>query len=144
MNAYKHRLKFYIDPDTPDNFRDKWEELKVKCEDENIQNIVKQIKLNCTLEQNKNLPYLDSVEGGLGGDNIQLYKQIRFRVGYDDYHDVNVFANDDYIILDQITESEAEKWRYEELDDLIQAFIKVAEIEVGLPCINGCIELIKN
>ena len=36
------------------------------------------------------------------------------------------------------------KWTYEELDDLIYAFIKTANDNVEGKCVRGCIEMVKN
>ena len=52
---------------------------KSDCESGNNRHIVEQIKNNCKLHKNKNLPYLERVEGGMGGNNNRTDKQIRFR-----------------------------------------------------------------
>ena len=118
----------------------KWKEFKSKCESGNNRHIVEQIKNYCKLQQNKNLPYLDRVEGGMGGNNNTSDKQIRFR-------DYTIWCNDpryidNDIIFDRIENTKIEKWTYSELDDIICAFIKTANYYVKAECINGCIEMI--
>jgi hypothetical protein len=82
------------------------------------------------------MPYLNSCEGGIDGDNI-IYKQLKFK-------ESNVYFryNDNDIVIDNITSSEQEKWTFEELDDLIHGFTIFANNYVGDNCIYGCIELI--
>jgi hypothetical protein len=95
------------------------------------------MKEYCKLEQNKTLPYLQREEGGLGGNDNDENKQIRFRVGI-----MTPWQRDDDIIMDQITNGENEIWTYEELDDIIYGFINYANDEImGCECISGFIEL---
>ena len=79
------------------------------------------------------------IEGSLGGNNNKLNKQIRFR----NYKLLSKHPkyNDNYTILDQITNTQQEHWTYEELDDIIYGFIKTANDFVKGECINGFIEL---
>jgi len=136
--TYIHKLRFNIDNDTPPEYMKRWKEFKLNCENGDNQNIVEQIKDNCTLKQNKLLPYLNRSEGGLGGDNNEINKQIRFR---DKKWSKIPRYKDNYIYLDEIINTETEKWTYEELDDIILAFIKTANYIVQSECVNGCIEL---
>ena len=46
------------------------------------------------------------------------------------------------IIFNQIISTDVEKWSYNELDDLIYAFIKTANYYMGTDCVSGYIELI--
>jgi len=142
INTHIHRLVFRIDNDAPEEFMDKWKDFKVKCETGDNENIVHQIKENCKLEQNKVLPYLNRKEGGLGGDDNTVNKQIRFR-DYENWSQIPRYVDND-IIFDEIINTEKEIWTYEELDDLIYAFIKTANYNVEAECVNGVIELNKS
>jgi hypothetical protein len=150
-----YKLRFRIDKDSPQEYINRWIFFKNKCESGHEENeqIVDQIKMFCKLEQNKKLSYLVCYEGGLFG----LDKQIRFRrkCAAECIKRNNI---DDDIIMGEIydmgadtetntkteTNTRPDKWTYEELDDLISAFIKVAEYYVNAKyCIKGCIEMTK-
>tara|TARA_Y100001958_G_C21158743_1_gene493154 strand:- start:685 stop:1122 length:438 start_codon:yes stop_codon:yes gene_type:complete len=139
INTHIHRLVFRIDNDAPKEFMDKWNDFKLKCETGDNEHIVRQIKENCQLEQNKNLPYLKRKEGGLGGDDNHTNKQIRFR-DYELWSQLPKYIDND-IIFDQIINTEKEIWTYEELDDLIYAFIKTANYNIEAEYVSGVIEL---
>ena len=141
-NTYVYKLRFRIDKGVPKEYIKHWKHLKKQCERGNNKQIIENIKEFCQLEQNQNLPYLLCREGGIGGDDNQVNKQIIFR---------QIFwmkqTIDNDIIMDEISDTEIEKWTYEELDDLILAFIKVIEFYIKWePCtkgsiIEGCIEM---
>ena len=144
FDRYIHKLRFFIDKDAPKEYIKRWKEFKKKCESGKNKHIVDQIKSYCKLENNKNLPYLNNSEGGMGGNNNMIHKQIRFRdrvlfsmiyQNYENYED-----ND--IMFDQIFFTDTEHWTYEELDDLIYAFIKTSNYNIKSDCVNGCIEMI--
>ena len=89
------------------------------------------------------MPYLKREEGGLGGDNNLRNKQIRFRTYFsmNDYRD-----RDDDIILHEIVSTKYENWTYDELDDLLRAFIKTANYNINstydyVSYVNGCIDI---
>ena len=138
LRTHEHKLRFKIDSDAPAEYMGKWHSLKKACETGDTFEICTEWKDNCELLQNKNLPLLDSCEGGLGGNDNKLHKQIRFRHGY-------YFApwdRDNDIIVDRVYETNGEKWSYAELDDLMMAFIKTANARLDAECVRGCIELI--
>jgi hypothetical protein len=117
---------------------ERWIELKFLCEDGQNQFIVEEIKNYCRLERNKNLPYLERTEGGFGGNNNMIHKQIRFRMSWSTQQkDI-----DNDIVMKQILNTETEKWTYDELDDLIYGFVKMANNYVKEQCVHGCIEMI--
>ena len=60
-------------------------------------------------------------------------KQIRFRIYYSD--------NDNDIILNKIESTDNEKWTYDELDDLLSAFIKTANSNIKANYVNGRIRM---
>lgn len=137
-DKYIYHLRIRIDGDAPPDFMKRWKNLKEVCEynknNKNNEDIIMLIKEICKLEQNKNLPYLNRCEGGLGGDDNTTNKQMRFRT----YR--QVMDND--IVFDNILGAGTEYWTYEELDDIVSAFIKIAETYVQAECISGCIEAI--
>ena len=140
LDTHIHKLRFYIDKDAPVNYMESWNEFKLKCEQGNNKQIVEQIKSYCKLPQNKNIPYLNRKEGGMGGNNNIINKQIRFR-------DCILWSkspryNDSDIIFDRIENTDIEKWTYEELDDIIYGFIKTVNYNIKAECVNGCIEMI--
>ena len=49
--------------------------------------------------------------------------------------------NEKDIVLDQITNTDTEKWEYEELDDLIYAFTKTFNFILKRECVTGVIEM---
>ena len=115
-------IRFKLDNDAPKDFIKKWLELKNKCEtltktDSRKETIDAWLKY-CKLQSNKNLPFLDRCELGIGGKN----KQMRFR----QRSEQKPFLDND-IIIDQIYNIDEEKWNLEELQDLINAFNKFAE-----------------
>ena len=98
------------------------------------------MKTYCKLEQNKNIPILRREEGGIGGDNNIINKQIRFVRLYTNMP-LPLNYNDKDIVLDQISSTDIEKWSYDELDDLICAFTKTFNYFLGTDCVNGSIEM---
>jgi len=139
LNTHNHRLVFSIDNDAPEEYMKRWKEFKLKCESGNNKYIIEQIKDYCKLEKNKTMPYLNRNEGGMGGNNNIIHKQIRFRQCYS-WSGLSKYV-DNNIIFDQIVNTEQEKWTYDELDDLIYAFIKTANYNVKAECVNGYIEM---
>ena len=123
-------MRFRIDFDASNKYIEKWNKLKQECENTDNKITVEEIKNNCKLESNKNLPYLERCEGGLGDNN----KQIRFRIKESIKYD-----ND---ILLKVENTKFEKWMYEELDDIIYSFVKVLNKRLNTKCVNGYIEII--
>ena len=140
LDTHEHKLCFRIDANAPPDYMKRWKTFKQKCESGENELIVEQIKGYCKLKQNKNLPYLNRCEGGMGGNNNVIHKQIRFRQdrGENDYR----YLKDNAIIIDRVYNTETEKWTYDELDDLIYAFIKTACYNVQADCVKGCIEMV--
>jgi hypothetical protein len=130
-------LRFKIDGDAPQEYIDKWLKLKFKCENGENKEIVEDWLYNCKLQSVKNMPYLNRCEGGIGGDNNLINKQLRFR----EKQLYSMYIDND-IVIDNIISSEQEKWILEELYDLIRGFRRIANNYVGADCIKGCIEMI--
>lgn len=139
LNTHIYKLIFYIDKDVPSEYMKRWNEFKTKCENGDNKHIVEQVKSNCKLNINKDFPYLERTEGGLGGNDNLANKQIRFR-GYFGNNDGR-YKKDNDIILQEITSTDNEKWTYGELDDLLRAFIKTAIFNVKTDCVNGYIAI---
>lgn len=137
LNTHIHELRFYIDNNAPPEYMERWMDLKIKCENGDNKHIVEQLQSYCKLNTNKDLPYLNRAEGGLGGNDNLSNKQIRFRSnwGKNDYK----YKKDNDIILHEIISADNERWTYDELDDLLRAFIKTANFNIKADCINGCI-----
>jgi hypothetical protein len=131
------QLRFRIDSDAPQEYINRWLNLKSICEDGNNKEIVEDWLKNCTIESIKNMPYLERCEGGIGDDNIKN-KQIRFRKKQQKYS----WELDNDIVFDNIISGENEKWTLDELDDLIRGFRIIANEYVEADCIKGCIEMI--
>ena len=136
-NITNMQIKFTIDNDAPEDFIKLWEELKNKCEGRIKTDCKKQIIDSwlkyCKIETNKNLPLLNRCELGIGGNDNIKNKQIRFR------NRCKKLDND--IIIDQIYNTDYEKWNFEELHDLINAFKVFAEDYINSK--GGINELIK-
>jgi len=137
LTTHHHQLVFRIDTDAPTEYMKRWKAFKLSCEEGGKEKIVEQIKFYCKLENTKKLPYLDRAEGGMGGGNNTIHKQLRFRKKK--WCSVPRYVDD--IIIDQIYSTELEKWTYDELDDIIYAFIQMANDKVQGQCVRGCIEL---
>jgi hypothetical protein len=111
----------------------RWKKLKYDCDNGNNEYIVEKMKTYCKLESNKTIPYLQRTEGGFGGNDNIMNKQIRFRICWSNI--------DNDIILDQVDNTETEKWTYDELDDIIRALTKTFNYFVESECVNGVIEI---
>ena len=136
LDTHTYELCFKLDLDAPNKYIKKWNEIKYESETTDNKYLVEEIKNNCKLESNKNLPYLERVEGGLGGNNNQINKQIRFRFNFNS----NKLDND--ILLSVLnSDLKIEKWTYEELDDILRSFIIVLNKRMSCKGVNGCIEI---
>ena len=136
LDTHIYKLRFKLDFDATEKYIEKWNKIKKESETTDNEYLVEEIKNNCKLESNKNLPYLQRNEGGLGGDNNQNNKQIRFRFN------CNSYKFDDDILLSVLnSDLKNEKWSYEELDDILRSFIKVLNKKMSCNCVDGCIEI---
>ena len=139
MHSGVHKLRFKIDSDAPAECMVRWAAFKQQCENGNNRHIAQQMVLNCELEQNARLPWLDRKEGGLGGNVNAIHKQVRFR-DYRLWSKLPRYCDND-IVFDRIDSTAAETWTYAELDDLVRAFVKTASRHVGAQIVDGCIEI---
>lgn len=134
LETHRHILRFRLDNDAPNKYIVMWKSIKNEVENSNNLCIVDKIKEKCKLTSNKNLLYLQRTEGGLGGNNNNVDKQIRFRTKTLIKHD-----ND---ICMFVLNTNMQKWSYDELDDIIRSLIKVLNEKMKCECINGCIEIV--
>ena len=141
LDTHIHKLRFRIDTDAPRVYMNRWKKLKYDCDNGNNEYIVETMKTYCKLESNKTIPYLHRAEGGFGGDDNRMNKQIRFSLRCWNKCPRSI-TND--IILDQVYNTETEKWTYDELDDIIRALIKTFNYIVERECVNGVIEISKD
>lgn len=130
-------LRFKINSDASQLLIDKYKKLKSICENGENKEIVEDWLQNCKIESVKKLPYLKRSEGGIGGNNNQKNKQLRFRK-----EQKYSWKIDNDIVFDNIISGENEKWSLEELDDLIRGFRRIANNYVGENCIEGHIEMV--
>jgi hypothetical protein len=135
-NTHTISLRFKIDNDASQKYINNWINFKNICESGNNKEIVIKWLFNCRINSVKNIPYLLRCEGGIGGCNNLIHKQIRFRQHL-------VYLNDNDIVLN-IYNSDKEEWLLEELDDLIRAFIITANNTICAECVSGCIEIVSN
>lgn len=133
LDTHIYKLRFRIDTDAPTDYMNRWKKLKYDCDNGDNKYIVEEMKTYCKLESNKTLPYLQRTEGGFGGNDNIMNKQIRFRICWSNI--------DNDIILDQVDNTETEKWTYDELDDIIRALTKTFNYFVESECVNGVIEI---
>ena len=139
-NSTNMIIKFTIDNNAPKDFIKLWKELKNKCETWTKNDCRKEIINSwlkyCKIETNKNLPFLDRCELSIGGNDNIKNKQIRFRQRVEQ----KSFSDND-IIIDQIYNTDYEKWTFQELHDIINAFKVYASNYINLKGgINGSIE----
>lgn len=143
LESHIHKLRFRIDKDATADCIQKWNTFKMKCEgggDNENEPIVERMKKYCQLDMNKQMPYLRRLEGGIGGNDNIIHKQIRFR----NYKKLSVLPRyrDSDIVFDRIESTTNEQWTYAELDDLIQAFEQTANHYLQADYVRGCIEMV--
>ena len=139
FDTHHCNLRIKLDRDAPEKYICKWKKIKKQCEDGENMDIVEEIKYYCKIESNKNLPYLNRIEGGMGGNNNKTDKQIRFR--HVMINSMSFYMNDDDIVL-KVDNSDIEKWSIEELDDIIYGLIKTINKKFNTECVKGCIEFV--
>ena len=148
LKTHKYQLRIRIDSDAPYLFLNKWFYLRKKIETETEYNEMccNDVLKYCKLETNKNLKKSNACEGGFCCNcaNINC-KQIRFRMMLFEH---TYLDNTNDIVLD-VFDSNIHKWTIEELDDLIDSFVKVCSKYLNTntsgnaKCVNGCIEMIR-
>jgi hypothetical protein len=100
LDTHIYKLRFRINTDAPTDYMNRWKKLKYDCDNGNNKYIIEKMKKYCKLESNKTLPYLQRAEGGFGGNDNIMNKQIRFRICWCNSNNSQISDND--IILDQV------------------------------------------
>ena len=129
-------INFTLNPFSCNEARECWKKFKESI-DKNFEFrdiLIKEWLHNCKINSNKNLPILQRFEGGMGGNDNKINKQIRF------YKDRNNKATE-YNIIFYVYNAEEEKWTLQELDDLTYGFGKC--LKERYFNVNCCIELSK-
>jgi len=75
-DKYSYSLVFKINKNSPDEIISKWKDIKEMCESGCNENIVIEWLKKCDKESIKNLPYLNRSEGGIGGEDNELNRQM--------------------------------------------------------------------
>lgn len=79
----------------------------------------------CKLNSNKNLPWLNRAEGGLGGDDNNKHKQIRFS---EDLY-INTKTSPNVLCIQAFdSDDKTSRWTDDELADLSNTFANVLRI----------------
>ena len=129
MSNYKqlHKFRFILNKDLKNFYYPQWINWKEKVENSHLVSthtyfqLVENWKNNCHLHNNKYRPVLSNNRGGLGY-NGQNRKKILFAKNLKQITSFAEESNSD-IIMD-IINTKSEYWTPEELEDLMQAFIK--------------------
>ncbi len=139
-DIHNMKLKFKIYNATPKEYMDKWIELKKMCENGNNEGIINELLSYCKLESVKKLPYLNRCEGGIGGNNNNINKQLRFRK-YCRMMELPGYKDND-IVFDNIINTTTEKWTFNELNDIMRGFSLYANNYCNInDSIDGYIEI---
>ena len=105
-------LRFYLDTDAPDKIRMKWNRLRVRC-------MTGDFPLHID-----GYPSLDREEGGIGGDDNTIHKQIRWRGDWNLPKHSQYY--DDAIVL-FVSSTAAERWTLEELKAVAETVVESLE-----------------
>ena len=137
LSDVPHQLRFSLSNKAPLKMKNKWKRLKQDCEygvkKDHNKKVVNEFLKMCELKSNKSLPYLERCEGGFGGNDNQIHKQMRFRDTDSPFQYCTQMDND--IVIDQIYNTESEYWTYAELQDIMQAFVNY----FGCPDFVDCV-----
>lgn len=151
-------LRFRINQNLLKTYKNRWEKLKGICEmgankrdvcckncgyvqqeylgvNENVEDIFKLWIIHCRLETNKSLLYIDIPEGGVYNPNKRAC-QLFFRNMNAAKH---IIDNDIVIEIVNLSQ-DVERWTYQELDDLRNAFVEMTFCKIGIN-IDSCIEM---
>ena len=129
-------LRFSLSDYSPLDAKEKWKELKEKCENGNNESISNEWISLCDPVINKSLSFINSLTGGIR--NIGK-KSCHFRYSFQDNNEIC----DDNIVIRYFTNIPTCKWTYDELDDLIFAFEKMANARIGGDYVTGSIIIVK-
>lgn len=132
-------IRFSLYPDASNGDVNLWDSIRHKLfpSSESMNNslsitrddIFNKWKENCALDSNRQLPLLNHDKGGLGIDDVPIYKRIRPieptlyvpNNGSREY-----FRGIEREIRMRVIDGIDEKWSLEEIEDLLTAFVKTA------------------
>jgi len=134
LDDYDYSIRFSLIPYSINESKTKWKELKNKCENGNNESIANEWVSLCNSELKDSFTFINSLEGGI---RHNTNKTCHFRYSFSDEYD------DNYIVMRYFNNSESGKWKYEELDNLINAFEKMANGVVGGVYVSGSIVMSK-
>ena len=97
--------------------------------------ILNRWKENCSLDSNRQLPILNKVDNGLGGDDNQINKQIRI-INPDTESGEYYIGHKKEIRMEVIDSLNGERWSLEEVEDILNAFVKTSKTYYTSS--NGC------
>ena len=141
MEQYNINIKFTLCPFSCNEAKKCWKKFKesINKNFEFRDILIREWLHNCKINSNKNLPILQRLEGGMGGDDNRINKQIRFEEYNKYYSEYN--KDTEHNIIFNVYNTEEEKWTLQELDDLIYGFEKC--LKERYFDVNCCIELSK-
>lgn len=127
---FECQLRFTLDPLAPEDYFRKWLEFKRDCESGERENIFITLKVISKLKhpRNQELSKLKRAEGGIGFDNSNQERQIRYR-----YKEHLHGRPDNDILFDRVQGD----WTIGELADIIKSFIYIANLRMGEECVSG-------
>jgi hypothetical protein len=138
--SHKIGLSFTLDPNAPPKWQRRWIKLKqmLMDEDQDRLDFLNKWKMRCKEVSNQQLPILVRCEGVLGGDNNQIHKQLR---GVDSF--IPMAKNDKgiYFLASVASKNSLEQWSFDELLDLKNAFIMVANERLEEECVYGWVTI---
>jgi len=128
-------LRFSLSEYSPLDAKEKWSELKEKCENGNNESITNEWISFCDPNINKSLSFINSLTGGIRKIGK---KSCHYRYSFQEIDEVR----DDDIVIRYFTNIPTCKWTYTELDDLIFAFEKMANARIGGDYVSGSIIIV--
>ena len=128
-------LCFMLDSNASSVLQSRWNTFVMHCHGMLFSVDVNKWLSFCRLESNRNIPPLECSEGGIGGNDKQTNRQIRFKQRYG-----TVDENKKTIAM-VVSSTKEEKWTFKELEDLVYAFCRYANEIVHETCVNGIIQI---
>ena len=145
ITDFNIQLEFSLDKYAFQKYQDKWLEIKRNVEFGennmfNITDLLLDVKNNCTIISNRKLPLLKRTEYGLGGDSNLNDKQLRF---FNDFNNEGLYVTRPIKIDMFNSNNNNDTWNLEELNDLVNAFVKAFNNIMKEECCYGKITLYK-
>ena len=131
-------IRFNIEENAPDNYKNNWIKYvnNINIKKDFCNTLCIRAKELMNIYSNKELPLLNRLEGGLGGDSNITDKQMRFTIFF------RSEKSEYFITLFPYNSSNGEdKWTFEKLGDIIQSFESVFNKDMMCECVKGLIIL---